>query len=81
MSKKDYEQHFGAVLHVIAHSDSLKWLQRNSEKRYGLSYFEALEMAYETLQDEAKQAIKGYRRSKPSVASQASLEGEPPRQK
>jgi hypothetical protein len=36
-------------------------LRRNSEKEYGLSYHESLEMAYENLQAEAKAAVKGVR--------------------
>lgn len=36
-------------------------LRKNSEKQYGLGYEESLEMAYENLQAEAAQAIKGVR--------------------
>lgn len=36
-------------------------LRRNSEKDWGVSYEESLEMAYENLQAEAKAAIKGVR--------------------
>lgn len=36
-------------------------LRKNSSKQYGLDYQEALEMAYENLQAEAKAAIKGIR--------------------
>lgn len=34
-------------------------LRRNSEKQYGLEYEEALEMAYENVQEEARQAAVG----------------------
>lgn len=37
-------------------------LRRNSEKLYGLSYEEALEMAYENIQGEAAKAIHGKRK-------------------
>lgn len=36
-------------------------LRKNSEKQYGIGYEESLEMAYENLQAEAKEAIKGIR--------------------
>lgn len=37
-------------------------LQRSSERQYGLEYAEALEYAYENIQQLAQQAIKGMRR-------------------
>lgn len=37
-------------------------LRRNSEKDYGLGYEETLEMAYENIQQLAKEASKGVRR-------------------
>lgn len=37
---------------------------RTSEKGYGLEYTEALEMAYENIQSEAKDAVKGVREMK-----------------
>jgi aspartokinase len=37
-------------------------LKRNCEKMYGLSYEETLEMAYENIQQLAKEASKGVRR-------------------
>lgn len=39
-------------------------LRRAAEREYGVSYVEALEMAYENLQDEARAAIYGKRRPK-----------------
>lgn len=36
-------------------------LRRNAKKGYGIEYEEALELAYENLQDEARRAIKGVR--------------------
>lgn len=36
-------------------------LRRNSEKQYGLEYEEALEMAYENIQNDASFAVKGVR--------------------
>lgn len=37
-------------------------LKRDSEKEYGISYEEALEMSYENIQNLAKHAVKGMRR-------------------
>ena len=39
-------------------------LERDSEKKYGIPYHEALEMAYENMQLDAAAAIKGKRRPK-----------------
>ncbi|WP_186198018.1 hypothetical protein [Burkholderia gladioli] len=40
-------------------------IRRTSEKKYGLQYEEALEYAYENIQQEARNAIKGVRVPKP----------------
>lgn len=34
-------------------------LRKDSEKKYGLDFEEAIEMAYENIQNEAKKTIKG----------------------
>ena len=39
-------------------------LRRSSEQSYGLEYVEALEMAYENMQEAAASAIRGKRRPK-----------------
>lgn len=52
------------ALKAIAKSDSPEWLRKHSEKAYGLSYHEALEMAYENLQALAINAT--YKKRKPS---------------
>jgi hypothetical protein len=39
-------------------------LRRNSQKQLGLSFAEALEMAYENIQEEARTAVKGVKRPK-----------------
>lgn len=39
-------------------------LERWSEKKYGLNYHEALEMAYENIRSEASRAVSGKRRPK-----------------
>ena len=42
-----------------------KQLRRDSEKDWGLDYDEALEMAYENIQNDAATAVKGIRAIKP----------------
>ncbi len=53
-----------AALKRIASYQSTTSLHRNSQGEFGLPYEEALEMAYENIQHEAKAAIKGMRLSK-----------------
>lgn len=48
-------------------------LRRSAEKSWGLPYEEALEMAYENIQNEARMAIKGMRKPK---QERAATEGE-----
>lgn len=55
------EARYYEALHTIKYSDRLAWLRKNSEKEYGLTYEEALEMAYQNLQTVAANAIKGRR--------------------
>ena len=50
-----------AALKRIASYDPPERLARRSEKDYGLSPEEAIEMAYENVIQEAKNAIKGVR--------------------
>lgn len=60
----DYEDRFYRALKRIAAYMSPERLRRESEKRYGLDYTEALEMAYDNVQGEAMSALKGYRKKK-----------------
>lgn len=66
------------ALHDIAHYDSPERLQRTSEKRYGLDYAEALEMAYENVISEAREALKRLprQRRKSSEPAKARVEVE-----
>jgi len=48
---------------VISQYQSFEKLRKNSEKEYGCSYTEALEMAYDNVLMTAKNAIKGLRPS------------------
>lgn len=60
--KKDQliERLHGA-LKTITRYQTPAQLQRNSGKQYGLGYTEAMEYAYENIQQTAKNAIKGIR--------------------
>lgn len=62
-----HEQRYYDALKRIARAyQTPDLIRRNAERDYGLRYAEALEMAYENLQWEAKQAIQGRRRPKTS---------------
>jgi hypothetical protein len=67
MPKVDYEQRFYVALKRITAYMTPAQLRRESERQYGLDHAEALEMAYENVIDEAKEALRGYRRKKKAV--------------
>lgn len=59
------EQRYYDVLKKIAKDYmTTRELMRNSERQYGLTYHEVLEMSYDNIQAEAATAIKGKRRPK-----------------
>ena len=58
------EAKFHAALKRIAAYMPPGKLRRQSEKLYGLEGDEAIEMAYENVIEEAKRALKGYRKPK-----------------
>lgn len=62
------QTYFDTLKRIATGYRSPMWLQNNSEKKYGLPYLEALEMAYENIQSEAATAIRGKRR--PSTPKQ-----------
>ena len=65
MMPVDHEKMFFQALQTIAKGfQTPSQLKRIAEKSYGLSYEESLEMAYENIQQIAKNAIKGYRTKK-----------------
>ena len=72
MTKVDYEARFHAALREIACYMTTGQLRRESEKRYGLSYEEGLEGAYENVVNTAKWALKGYRKPKPPASQPVS---------
>lgn len=60
----EHEDKFYRALKRIAAYMSPERLRRQAEREYGLSYEEALEMAYDNIQGEAHAALRGYRRPK-----------------
>lgn len=38
-----------------------EYLRKNAERDYGIDYHQALEMAYENIQETAREAVKGVR--------------------
>jgi len=57
----------------IAQSDSTERLRKNSNGDWGLDYEEALEMAYENMQQHAKDCVKGIKHIPRSSAINESL--------
>jgi hypothetical protein len=53
------------ALKRIAAYESPDRLSRNAGKQYGLDGAEAVEMAYENMQQEARNAVRGVRARKP----------------
>ncbi|TRM53252.1 hypothetical protein YH64_009125 [Achromobacter sp. LC458] len=64
MSQKertDYERMRLALKRIATGYMTLKQIERDAEKRIGLSYGEVLEMAYENIRDDAREAVRGVR--------------------
>lgn len=62
MSEKQrikFNQMRNALIQISSHYQTPAQLERGSGDQYGLDYTEALEMAYENIQDLAKQSVKG----------------------
>lgn len=72
--RTNYEDRFYIALKRITAYMTPAQLRRNSEREYGLDHAEALEMAYENVIDEAREALRGYRKPKPAGGNQASME-------
>lgn len=62
MTRVDYEERFYVALKRITAYMTVAQLRRAAERQYGLEHTEALEMAYENVIEEAKTALRGYRR-------------------
>ncbi len=67
-AKVNYEERFYVALKRITSYMSPARLRRDAERGYGLDPAEALEMAYENVIEEAKSALRGYRRKRQSAA-------------
>lgn len=64
MTKKerdDYERMRLTLKRIATQYRTPEQLERDAEKRLGLSYEEALEMAYENVRDDARIAVRGVR--------------------
>lgn len=60
--QKENYNHMLRILKKIAKGyGTPQWIAKNAEKQWGLSEHEALEMAYENIQQDAKDASKGVR--------------------
>lgn len=59
--KENYNRMRAVLIQIWKHYQSPDQLRRNSGKEYGLDYEEALEMAYENMQQTAKEAVRGVR--------------------
>lgn len=67
-----YNQMLGALKTIANSYQTTNQLRKSSKGKFGLDYEEALEMAYENIQNVAKMAIRGLQRidtmdSQPSV--------------
>lgn len=66
MSKADERLYFDLLRRIVREYQSAARLRRMSERDFGLPFEEVLEMAYENIQMEAAQAIRGKHRPKVS---------------
>lgn len=56
------QRYFDVLKRIAVGYHTTDQLRRQAERKYGLGYEEALEMAYENIQQEAKEAVRGKRR-------------------
>ena len=59
--EKDFHQMRLALKRIVAYQSPAR-LRRNSQKDWGVGFEEAMEMAYENIQQEAKDGLKGVRK-------------------
>ncbi|MCL4715519.1 MAG: hypothetical protein KJZ75_11460 [Hyphomonadaceae bacterium] len=67
---------YDALRAIAKEYDTPDRIRRISEKEYGLSYEEALEMAYENIQALAARAIYGVRIKRPAARAALKTQGE-----
>jgi hypothetical protein len=68
-----HEERFRVALERICAYMTPAQLNREADRRYGLKYVEALEMAYDNVLGEAKAALRGVRRSRKKPPQSVSL--------
>ncbi len=68
--------YFDALRRIARDYDSAEKVMRYADRRYGLDPTEALQMAYENIQNDAANAIRGKRRpiDKPEVSAKVKRE-------
>lgn len=59
--KSDFNRMWTALQRIIEYQDP-ETLRENSQKDWGLDFEEAIEMAYENIQEEARQGVQGINR-------------------
>lgn len=59
--RQQYNRMIDALRRISAYQ-TLQQLQKNSCNDYGIEYYEHLEMAYENIQEEARNVVKGMRK-------------------
>ena len=64
MNPSNEQRYFDALRRIAKAYDSPERIARTASGKYGLEAYEALEMAYDNIQGEAKAAIHGRRRPK-----------------
>lgn len=57
----DYAQMYLALKRILAYQSPAR-MRKNSERDWGLNFEECIEMAYENIQQEARNGIRGVRR-------------------
>jgi hypothetical protein len=63
--ERDFAQMYTFLKRIVTY-DTPAQMRRNSEKNWGLQFDECIEMAYENIQQEARNGLKGIRLPNPS---------------
>jgi hypothetical protein len=62
LSDKHEQEYFDALRRIAREYRPPEWFEKNAEKTYGVSPDEALQMAYDNMQQTAASAIRGRKR-------------------
>ena len=68
-------RYYEALREIAKNYSTTEQLRRTAEREYGLSYHEAMEMAYDNIQATAADAIKGKRRPQIKLLGQSRQSG------